>query len=84
MWPDDKPLTLNDRIAAQQALTTLGFDPGGQDGVIGTGTRRAARAWQASRGLPADGYLSFDLIQQLKAEAGVLDPAPPQAAGASA
>ena len=83
-WPDDKPLALNDRIAAQQALTALGFDPGGQDGVIGTGTRKAARAWQASRGLPADGYLSFDLIQRLKAEAGIVDPTPTPATGASA
>ncbi len=83
-WPDDKPLALNDRIAAQQALTALGFDPGGQDGVIGTGTRRAARAWQVSRGLPADGYLSFDLIQRLKAEAGIVQPAPVPPTGASA
>ena len=70
-WPDEKPLTLADRIAAQQALAALGFDPGGADGVIGTGTRKAARAWQVSRQLPADGYLSFDLIQRLKAEAGI-------------
>jgi len=83
-WPDDRPLSLNDRIAAQEALTNLGFDPGGRDGVIGTGTRRAARAWQAARGLPADGYLSFDLIQRLKAEAGIPDPPPPPASGASA
>lgn len=81
-WPDDKPLTLNDRIAAQQALAALGFDPGGTDGVIGVGTRKATRAWQASRQLPADGYLSFDLIQRLKAEAGIVDPMP--IAGASA
>ena len=70
-WPEDKPLTLDDRMGAQQALLRLGFDPGGADGVIGTGTRRAARAWQQARGLPADGYLSWELIQQLKAEAGV-------------
>ena len=70
-WPEDRPLTLDDRIGAQQALQKLGFDPGGQDGVIGTGTRRAARGWQQARGLPADGYLSWDLIQRLKAEAGV-------------
>jgi membrane-bound lytic murein transglycosylase B len=75
-WPDEKPLTLADRIAAQQALAALGFDPGGADGVIGTGTRKAARAWQVSRQLPADGYLSFDLIQRLKAEAGIAASAP--------
>ncbi len=73
-WPEDGPLTLADRMAAQQALLKLGFDPGGQDGVIGTGTRKAARGWQVARGLPADGYLSFDLIQRLKAEAGLDGP----------
>lgn len=72
-WPDDKPLTLGDRMDAQKALLALGFDPGGQDGVIGSGTRKAARSWQTSRGLPADGYLSFALIQRLKAEAGIVD-----------
>ncbi len=76
-WPEDKPLTLDDRMAAQQALLKLGFDPGGQDGVIGVSTRKAARAWQSSRGLPADGYLSWALIQQLKAEAGIGPPANP-------
>ncbi|MFV4649196.1 peptidoglycan-binding domain-containing protein [Mycobacterium tuberculosis] len=50
--------------------------------MIGVGTRKATRAWQASRQLPADGYLSFDLIQRLKAEAGIVDPMP--IAGASA
>jgi lytic murein transglycosylase len=84
-WPDDKPLTLADRIAAQQALAALGFDPGGADGVIGTGTRKAARAWQISRQLPADGYLSYDLIQRLKAEAGIgASPAPTPTAQPSA
>jgi membrane-bound lytic murein transglycosylase B len=34
------------------------------------------RAWQVSRQLPADGYLSFDLIQRLKAEAGIAASAP--------
>lgn len=82
-WPDDQPLTLADRMAAQQALAALGFDPGGADGVIGTGTRKAARAWQVARGLPADGYLSFDLIQRLKAEAGIVQPAPTTASGAA-
>jgi membrane-bound lytic murein transglycosylase B len=76
-WPNDQPLTLADRMAAQQALTKLGFDNGGMDGVIGAGTRKAARAWQASRALPADGYLSFALIQRLKAEAGIADPSLP-------
>ena len=72
-WPADQPTTLADRIAAQQALAQLGFDPGGIDGAIGTGTRKAAKLWQASQGLPADGYLSAALMQRLKAQAGIVD-----------
>ena len=67
-WPADRATTLADRIAAQTALVHLGFDTGGMDGVIGANTRKAVRAWQASRGLPADGYLSYELIQRLKTE----------------
>jgi lytic murein transglycosylase len=73
-WPSDTPLTLADRIAAQQSLAKLGFDPGEPDGVIGARTRAAARAWQKSRGLPADGYLSYGLIQALKSQAGLGGP----------
>ncbi|HEY9219606.1 MAG TPA: lytic murein transglycosylase, partial [Phenylobacterium sp.] len=32
-WPEEIPLALNDRIAAQRALAALGFDPGQPDGV---------------------------------------------------
>lgn len=80
-WPDEPPIPLSDRIAAQEALAKLGFDPGAPDGVLGLRTREAARAWQRSRGLPADGYLTFALVQQLKAEAGL---PPPSSGGESA
>lgn len=70
-WPADAPLSVADRIGAQQALQRLGFDPGEPDGVLGTATRKAARGWQSARGLPADGYLSADLIHRLRAEAGI-------------
>jgi lytic murein transglycosylase len=73
-WPQEPPLTLADRIAAQEALTRLGFDVGAPDGVLGLKTRQAARAWQKSRNLPADGYLNLYLIQQLKADGGVSTP----------
>ena len=67
-WPEDRATSAADRTAAQLALQRAGFDPGPIDGVIGAGVRRAARGWQQARGLPADGYLSWELIQQLKAE----------------
>lgn len=79
-WPKDPPLQLADRIAAQQALKALGYDPGAVDGVLGVRTRRAAKDWQAAKSLPADGYLTIDLINTLKAEAGLVSAAPPVAA----
>jgi hypothetical protein len=65
-WPKEVALSLADRIAAQQALARQGFDPGSADGVIGVNTRAALRAWQKARGLPADGYLSPDVIGKLR------------------
>jgi membrane-bound lytic murein transglycosylase B len=81
-WPAEIPLSLADRIAAQDALAKLGFDPGSADGLIGANTRAALRAWQKARGLPADGYLSVDLVGRLVAEAtlGVATPSPAPAA----
>lgn len=70
-WPYEVPLSLADRKAAQSALAQLGFDPGAPDGVIGVNTRVALRAWQQSRRLPADGYLSVDMVRRLKADAGL-------------
>ncbi|HXI86248.1 MAG TPA: lytic murein transglycosylase [Parvularculaceae bacterium] len=65
-WPrDDRPLTLDERKALQQALKDKGFDPGPVDGVIGAGTKRALRAWQKSRNLPPDGYASGAVLQAL-------------------
>jgi membrane-bound lytic murein transglycosylase B len=68
-WPRETPLSLNDRLAAQSALANLGYNPGNADGVIGVTTRQALRAWQKAQHLPADGYLSPDVVRQLKAAA---------------
>ena len=65
-WPrSDRPLSLDERKALQQALTDKGFDPGPVDGVIGAGTKKALRAWQKSHGLPADGYASAQMLAML-------------------
>ncbi len=68
-WPHDLPLSIADRVGAQAALTRLGFDAGTADGQVGLKTRIALRAWQKSKGLPADGYLTPHLAGQLVAEA---------------
>ncbi|MDP3174171.1 MAG: lytic murein transglycosylase, partial [Phenylobacterium sp.] len=68
-WPVETPLGIADRIAAQQALAKLGFDPGAPDGVVGLNTRAQLRAWQKSQGLTADGYLSLDMVRRLRTAA---------------
>jgi lytic murein transglycosylase len=68
-WPVEIPLSLSDRILAQQSLTKLGFDTGGVDGAIGPKSRVAVRAWQKANGLPADGYLTPTMIQRIAAQA---------------
>ena len=76
-WPEEEPISRADRIAAQEALQHMGYDVGEVDGVLGLKTRQAARLWQKTRGLPADGYLTYALIQRLKTEGGVSADAPP-------
>lgn len=66
-WPEEVPLSLSDRTAAQAALLAAGHDVGEPDGVIGLKTRAALRAWQKARGLPADGYLSPEMVALLRA-----------------
>ena len=84
-WPEEQPISRSDRIAAQEALQHLGYDGGEVDGVLGLKTRQAARLWQTSKGLPADGYLTYALIQRLKTEGGVsADVPPPSPPGPSA
>ncbi|QDH72899.1 lytic murein transglycosylase [Brevundimonas sp. M20] len=64
-WPNDAPLSREQRIGAQQALTNLGYDTRGVDGVIGANTRAALRRWQIANGRLADGYLTADLADEL-------------------
>lgn len=66
-WPrDDRQLGRSERIELQELLTRHGFQPGAADGIIGANTRKAVRAFQQSQGLPADGYPSYELLQQLR------------------
>ncbi len=67
-WPREVALSLTDRMDAQTALAKQGFNPGTPDGTVGFNTRASLRAWQKARGLPADGYLSPDMIKRLRGE----------------
>jgi membrane-bound lytic murein transglycosylase B len=68
-WPRaDKPLSFENKKAMQRKLNQLGFNVGGVDGVVGPGTRKGIRAWQKSRGFPADGYMEQTLFTRLMAQ----------------
>ena len=63
--PDAYGLTKDDRIALQRGLTARGYDTGGSDGVLGTKSRAAISAYQASLGQPATGEPSRALLHSL-------------------
>lgn len=65
---DDVPLSRTDVTEMQRLLNTAGFDAGEPDGVIGSKTRRAVRAYQRAEGLPADGYPSALILKHLKGQ----------------
>lgn len=59
-------LSRDDVIAIQIQLNQLGFDPGKPDGISGPKTRAATRAYQKHNTLPIDGYVGYQLLQQLQ------------------
>ena len=66
---EDLDLNRNDRRSLQRALTILGYDTRGIDGVFGNGTRGAVRLWQQASGLTQSGYLDTGQINRLLAQA---------------
>jgi len=68
-WPRaDELLSFENKKAMQRKLTALGFDTKGVDGRIGPNSRKAIRAWQATSGLTADGYMEQRLFKRLMAQ----------------
>ncbi|MHA6688866.1 lytic murein transglycosylase [Devosia sp. A449] len=66
-WPSgDHALTKAQRAEVQTLLGRAGFDAGSPDGVVGPKTRAAVVAYQARRGLAADGHISGRLLDALK------------------
>ncbi len=64
-----EPLRKADIVGAQEALNALGLDAGTADGIIGSRTRAALRAFQLDAGLPADGYPDPDTLEALERHA---------------
>ncbi len=63
--PDATGLTLDDRKELQRRLTARGFDTEGADGVIGSKSIEAIKAYQQSVGLPVTGEPSVELLRGL-------------------
>ena len=64
--PDDTGLTQAERRALQALLNQAGYDVGTPDGVVGSRTEAAIRAYQAARGLRVDGRPSPALLGALR------------------
>ncbi len=62
-------LTRDARRAVQRALTELGYNTRGIDGIFGPGSRTAIAAWQRSRGYDDTGFLVAGQVATLQAEA---------------
>lgn len=66
-WPrSDRPLTESERKEIQQRLANLGYYQGEVDGVTGSGTMDAVRAWQTATGQTPDGYVSEAVLKKLR------------------
>jgi membrane-bound lytic murein transglycosylase B len=65
-----EPLRRDEILALQQGLSVLGLLPGTPDGIAGTATRQAVRAFQKANGLPPDGYIDAALIAAVRTRSG--------------
>jgi peptidoglycan hydrolase-like protein with peptidoglycan-binding domain len=54
----------------QMLLNDLGYDAGVEDGIMGSRTRSAIRAYQQNHGLVADGQLTAGLFNRIALEVG--------------
>ena len=68
-WPIDEPaLQLEERRELQRLLAARGLAVRSQDGVFGAETISAVRSYQQSKGLPADGFPSLKVLQELRSD----------------
>jgi len=66
---DALDLSRDDRRRIQRALSILGYDPRGIDGIFGPGTRGAVSAWQRANGYDDTSFLDADQIDDLRQQA---------------
>ncbi len=67
-WPetDERALSRDEVIELQELLNAMGIDVGNPDGILGSRTRGAIRAFQEESGLPTDGYASYELLDMMR------------------
>lgn len=67
-WPrSEQPLARSERKEMQQLLADMGFLNGKIDGIIGTNTKAALRAFQRSRDMVPDGFATKRLLAEIRA-----------------
>jgi peptidoglycan hydrolase-like protein with peptidoglycan-binding domain len=66
---DAMQLNRNQRREIQRALTLLGHDTRGIDGILGSGSRAAITEWQTVNGFERTGYLTREQIAALSRQA---------------
>jgi hypothetical protein len=62
----ERELSRTERLELQQLLAQRGFYQGTPDGQFGGQTRDALRGFQASIGVPADGFATADMLERLR------------------
>lgn len=62
---DEIPLSRVQTMQIQTRLNKKGYDVGKPDGIAGSQTRKAIKAFQKEKGLPADGYPSHEILELL-------------------
>lgn len=78
-WPTQLgSLNRDQTLELQTLLNSLGYSAGAPDGLFGSGTRRAVRAFQTDQHLAPDGFPTTDLLNAVRVRAGVT-PDPPTA-----
>ena len=66
-WPVEEPiLSRTERRELQQYLIDLGLLEGDADGIVGSRTTAAVKAFQAWNGMPPDGYASARVLKALR------------------
>lgn len=63
-------LTRTERVTIQRQLTSLGYNAGVADGLWGSGTRAAIRAWQKANMKTQSGYMTAAQVRLIGEQAG--------------